>query len=84
MDVEFSSAKKNQGWMSGLPTESPRALFRNCKNSPVFFGNGPKRSMCWVLEIDEMNGLICVEMDRLMHELRVLARCHNYMEYNCV
>ena len=23
-------------------------------------------SMCWVLEIDEMNGLICVEMNRLM------------------
>ena len=40
--------------------------------------------MCWVLEIDEINGLICVEMDRLMHELRVLAGCHNYMEYNCV
>ena len=40
--------------------------------------------MCWVFEIDEMNGLICVEMDRLMHELRVLAGCHNYMEYNCV
>ena len=40
--------------------------------------------MCWVLEIDEMNGLICVEIDRLMHELRVLAGCHNYMEYNCV
>ena len=30
-------------------------------------------SMCWVLEIDEMNGLIYVEMDRLMHELRVLT-----------
>ena len=29
-------------------------------------------SMCWVLEIDEMNGLICEEMDRLMHELLVL------------
>ena len=40
--------------------------------------------MCWVLEIDEMNDLICVEIDRLMHELCVLARCHNYMEYNCV
>ena len=29
-------------------------------------------SMCWVLEFDEMNGLICVEMDRLTHELLVL------------
>ena len=29
-------------------------------------------SMCWVLEIDEMNDLICVELDRLMYELLVL------------
>ena len=27
MDVEFSSTKKNRGWMSGLPTDSPHALF---------------------------------------------------------
>ena len=36
MDVEFSSAKKNQGWLVGLPTDSPRALFWDCKNSPGF------------------------------------------------
>ena len=36
MDVEFSSVKKNRGWMSGLPTDSPRALFWDCKNSPGF------------------------------------------------
>ena len=36
MDVEFSSAKKNRGWMSGLPTDSPRALFWDCKNSHGF------------------------------------------------
>ena len=29
-------------------------------------------SMCWVLEIDEMNGLSCVELDRLIHEFIVL------------
>ena len=29
-------------------------------------------SMCWVLEIDEMNGLSCVEIDRLIHEFNVL------------
>ena len=29
-------------------------------------------SMCWVLEIDEMNGLSCVELDRLIHEFNVL------------
>ena len=36
MDVEFSSAKKNRGWMSGLPTDSQRALFWNYKNNPEF------------------------------------------------
>ena len=36
MDVEFSSVKKNRGWMSGLPTDSPRALFWDYKNSPRF------------------------------------------------
>ena len=36
MDVEFSYAKKNRGWMSGLPTNSPRALFWDCKNSSGF------------------------------------------------
>ena len=29
-------------------------------------------SMCWVLEIDEMNGLSCVEIDMLIHEFNVL------------
>ena len=29
-------------------------------------------SMCWVLEIDEMNGLSCVEIDRLIHGFNVL------------
>ena len=52
--------------------DSPLALFWDCKNSPRFVRNGPKTSMCWVLEIDEKNGLICVEMDRLMHEFLVL------------
>ena len=34
MDVEFSSAKKNRGWMSGLPTNSPCALFGTVKTVP--------------------------------------------------
>ena len=40
MDVEFSFTNKNRGWMVGLPvglpTDSPRALFWECKNSPGF------------------------------------------------
>ena len=30
-------------------------------------------SMCWVLEIDEMNALSCIGIIRLMHELCVLT-----------
>ena len=30
-------------------------------------------STCWVLEIDEMNGLSCIGISRLMHELCVLT-----------
>ena len=30
-------------------------------------------SMCWVLEIDEMTDLSCVEIDRLIHENNVLV-----------
>ena len=30
-------------------------------------------SMCWVLEIDEMNDLNCVEIDRLIHKNNVLV-----------
>ena len=30
-------------------------------------------SMCWVLEIDEMNGLSCIGISRLMNELCVLT-----------
>ena len=41
---------------------------------PGFVQIGPKTSMCWVLEIDKMNGLSCVEIDRLIHDSNVLAQ----------
>ena len=30
-------------------------------------------SMCWVLEIDEMNDLSCVEIGRLIHKNNVVV-----------
>ena len=30
MDMEFGSTKRNRCWMSGLPTDSPLALFWDC------------------------------------------------------
>ena len=55
--------------------DSPLALFWKCKISPGFVQIGPKTSMYWVLEIDEINGLSCVEIDRLIHDSNVLKRC---------
>ena len=49
--------------------------FGTVKNSPEFVQIGPKTSMCWVFEIDEMNGLSCMEIDRLIHVSNVLTRC---------
>ena len=33
-----------------------------------------KTSMCWVLEFVEINGLSCVEIDRLIHDSNVLSQ----------
>ena len=74
MGMEFGSTKRNRCWMSGLPTDIPLALFWTVKNSAGFVQIGPKTSMCWVLEIDEMNGLSCVEIDRLIHDSNVLTQ----------
>ena len=84
MDVEFSSAKKNRGWMSGLPTDSPRALFWDCKNSPGLYEMDHKCPCVLALELFDVNGLVCVELDRLIHDSNVLTQLHNYIKYNCV
>ena len=36
MAMEIGFKKRNKHWMSGLPTDSPHALFWDCKNSPGF------------------------------------------------
>ena len=36
MAMEIGFKKWNKCWMSGLPTDSPHALFWDCKNSPGF------------------------------------------------
>ena len=52
--------------------DSPLALFWDCKNNPSLYEMNHKCPCVSALELFEMNGLICVEMDRLMHELLVL------------
>ena len=73
MAMEFGSAKKNRGWMSGLPTDSPLALFWDCKNSPSLYEMDHKHPCVLVLKLFEVNGLSCVEIGRLMHEFKVLT-----------
>ena len=59
--------------MSGLPTDSPLLYFGTVKNSPDLYGLDQKRPCVVCMKLCEMNGLSCVEMDRLMHEFNVLA-----------
>ena len=73
MTMEIGFKKWNRYWMGGLSVVSPFALFWDSKNSPGFVQIGPKTSMCWVLEIDEMNDLSCIGISRLMHKLCVLT-----------
>ena len=57
MAMEFGFAKKNRCWMSGLPTDSPLALFCDCKNSPSLYELDQKRPCVVCLKLFEVNGL---------------------------
>ena len=54
-------------------TDSPLALFWDCKNSPSVYEMDHKHPCVLVLKLFEVNGLSCVEIDRLMHEFNVLT-----------
>ena len=73
MAVEFGSANKNRCWMSGLPTDSPLALFWDCKNSPSLYEMDHKRPCVLALKLFEVNGLSCVGINRLMYKFNVLT-----------
>ena len=69
MAMEFGSAKKNRCWMSGLPTDSPLALFY----SPSLYEMDHKRPCVLTLKLFEVNDLSCVGINRLMYKLDVLT-----------
>ena len=73
MAMELGSTKWSQCWMNGLPTDSPVALFWNCKNSPSLCEMDQKCPCIVCRKVFEVNGLSCMEIDRLMHEFNVLA-----------
>ena len=69
MGMEFGSTKGNRCKMGGLPTDNSLALFWNCKNSPNLYEMDNKYPCILALELFDVNGLVCVEMDRLMLEV---------------
>ena len=73
MAMEFGSAKKNRCWMSGLPTDSPLALFWDCKNNPNLYEMDHKCPCVLALKLFEVNGLSCVGINRLIYKLDVLT-----------
>ena len=73
MAMEIGFKKWNKCLMSGLPTDSPLALFWDCKNNPSLYEMDQKRPCIVCMKLSEVNGLSCVEIDRLMHEFNVLT-----------
>ena len=73
MAMEFGFAKKNRCWMSGLPTDSSLALFWDCKNNPSLYEMDHKRPCVLALKLFEVNGLGCVEINKLTYKLDVLT-----------
>ena len=63
----------NQCLVSGLPTDSSLLCFGTVKNSPSLYELDQKRPCVMCMKLFEVNGLSCVEINRLMHELNVLT-----------
>ena len=73
MTMELGSTKWNRCLVSGLPTDSPLFCFRTVKKSPGLYELDQKRPFVVCLKLFEVNGLSCVEINTLMHELNVLT-----------
>ena len=71
MGMEFGSKKWNRGWTSGLPMDSPLLGFGIVKISPGLCEFDKNRPCVVCLNV-EINGLSCVEIDRVVHEFNVL------------
>ena len=73
MAMEFGSIKGNRYLVSGLPTDSLLFCFGTVKNSPGLYELDQKRPCVVCMELFEVNGLSCVEINRSMHELTMLT-----------
>ena len=59
--------------MSGLPADSPLALFWDGKNSPSLYEMNHKHPCVLAFKLFEVNGLSCVGINRLMYKFDVLT-----------
>ena len=71
MGMEFGSTKRNRCRRSGLPVNSPLALFWDCKNSPSLYEMDHKCPCVFALELFDGSGLswLIKEINRLMLEV---------------
>ena len=60
MAMEIGFKKWNKCWMSGLPTDSPLALFWDCKNSPNLYEMDQKRPCFGCMKLFELKGCCVV------------------------
>ena len=72
MAINIGFKKWSQCLMNGLPTDSPLLYFGTVKNSLGLYELDQKRPCVVCMKVFEVNGLSCVEINRLMHELNVL------------
>ena len=69
MGMKFGSIRRNRGKKSGLPVDSPLALFWDYKNNPSLYEKDHKCPCVLAFELFDVNDLVCVEIDRLRHDI---------------
>ena len=69
--MEFGSTKRNRCRRSGLPVDSPLALFWDCKNSPSLYEMDHKCPCVLELELFDVSGWnwLIEEINRLILEV---------------
>ena len=68
----------------GCPRTAHCYVLGLLKAIPVLYDLDQKRLCVLCMKLFELNGLRCVEINKLMHELNVLTRSHNYIKHNYV
>ena len=75
--MEFDSTKRNRCRRSGLPVDSPLALFWDCKNSPSLYEMDHKCPCVLALELFDVSGLSCVSPRIPLVEILMNTKVHS-------